>query len=89
MTDGIPQTPEPLTSLSRGQLHIIAVLQHHGQILAEIHQMVSPPETRDEPTLRDILGRIAEALDRQTTALDALSEQVNRISAAAEKDGPA
>lgn len=51
--------------------------------------MVSPPETRDEPTLRDILGRIAEALDRQTTALDALTEQVTRISAAADRDGAA
>ncbi|MBB2199522.1 hypothetical protein HLH44_19135 [Gluconacetobacter sp. 1c LMG 22058] len=67
----------------------MAVLQQHGQILAEIHQMVSPPETRDEPTLRDILGRIAEALDRQTTALDELTEQVTRISAAADRDGAA
>lgn len=74
-----------LASLSQGQLHIIAVLQQHGQVLAEIHQMVSPPETRDEPTLRDILGRMADALDRQINALEALTEQVTRIEIGASK----
>ncbi|MBB2199170.1 hypothetical protein HLH44_17295 [Gluconacetobacter sp. 1c LMG 22058] len=59
-----------MASLFQGQFHIIAVLQQHGQVLAEIHQMVSPPETRDEPTLRDILGRMAHALDWQIIAVN-------------------
>ncbi|MBB2158091.1 hypothetical protein HLH33_17615 [Gluconacetobacter diazotrophicus] len=78
MTTSMP-TQDPASSQSRALLQIFATLQQHGQVLAEIHQMVSPPETSDEPDLRELIMRIATAIERQNEALDNLVEQIEGV----------
>jgi len=62
---------------TRNQVVIINLLRQQGKILAEIHQLVSPPEQSDSPSLRDILIRLAEGFERQEEAIRLLTDQMD------------
>lgn len=76
MADDLSALHETLALHSKVQLQIVATLHQHGRLLAEIHQMVSPPDVKsDEPGLRELLSKILETLERQAVALEVLAEQ--------------
>ncbi|OAJ66394.1 hypothetical protein [Gluconobacter cerinus] len=76
--------PFALPQCSGGETRFqLLVLQSLGQIeemVAQIHQLVSPPDTPQEGEgLTEIMSRIASALDRQGNILEAMSEQLGRL----------
>ena len=72
--------PPPPQAGERFELLILTRLGQIAEAVAQIHQMVSPPDKPDEGEgLREIMLRMASALDQQTTVLEGLSEQVSRL----------
>jgi|GEM_PF-3521869 len=80
MTDNSSDLKDTLVRSTQNQLVMINLLRQQGHLLAEIHQLVSPPEQSDGPSLRDILIRLVEGFDRQEEAIRLLSEQIARLT---------
>lgn len=82
MADDHSVLQEALAVQSKAQLQIIATLQQHGQMLAEIHQMVSPPEVREDgPSLRTLLLTVLEKIERQNDVLDEIAGHIREEGA--------
>ncbi len=72
----LPQPVAPNAEDSGFQVLVLARLAQIGEAVAQIHQLVSPPETKEEgESLREILSRMATALDRQGDLLETLLEE--------------
>lgn len=80
MTDTRLDLQDALVRSAQNQLVMINLLRQQGHVLAEIHQLVSPPEQTDAPSLRDILIRLVEGFDRQEEAIRLLSEQIAQLT---------
>lgn len=73
MANDLSELREALAVQTRAQLQIVTMLQRHGELLAEIHQMVTPPEVHeDEPSLRSLLETVIEKLDQQDHLLESV-----------------
>ncbi|MEJ5143637.1 hypothetical protein [Gluconobacter albidus] len=63
---------------AQGQLQIVSMLEQQSQLIAQIHQMLSPPEVKkDEVSLRDLILSIVETLGKNGVQLDAILEQLS------------
>ncbi|MBS1028664.1 MULTISPECIES: hypothetical protein [Gluconobacter] len=72
--------PQPKPDEAGFQLLVLQSLGQIGEMVAQIHQLVSPPDTPQEGEgLAEIMSRIASALDRQGDILDTMSEQLDRL----------
>ena len=72
--------PQPNSDEAGFQLLVLQSLGQIGEMVAQIHQLVSPPDTPQEGEgLTEIMSRIAAALDRQGNILEAMSEQLGRL----------
>ena len=72
--------PHPLKGQSQFELLVMTRLNQFGEMLAQIHQLVSPPDTPQEGEgLHEVMVRMANALDRQGSVLEQLCEQVARL----------
>ncbi|OAJ65956.1 hypothetical protein [Gluconobacter cerinus] len=72
--------PQPPGEEARFQLLVLQSLGQIGEMVAQIHQLVSPPDAPPEGEgLTEIMSRIAAALDRQGNILEAMSEQLGRL----------
>ena len=71
---------QPPGEEARFQLLVLQSLGQIGEMVAQIHQLVSPPDVPQEGEgLTEIMSRIAAALDRQGNILEAMSEQLGRL----------
>ncbi|MBB2156604.1 hypothetical protein HLH33_09835 [Gluconacetobacter diazotrophicus] len=76
----LPQPPDERSS--NFELLAMTKLNQIMVVLAEIHQLVSPPETQDGPSIVEVLLQLSEQITVQ-------SEQMARLTAAVEQRFPA
>lgn len=68
---------DTLARNTQNQVVMINLLRQQGNLLAEIHQLVSPPEQTDVPSLRDILIKLVEGFERQEEAIRFLTDKMD------------
>lgn len=73
------------SSDSQALLLIATKLDRMAQLLAEIHQMVSPPETQEGASLTDLLAQMAKALEAVGSGVEALHEGQGALSGRMER----
>ncbi|GAJ29765.1 hypothetical protein [Acidomonas methanolica] len=73
----LPQPDAP--ARERFELAVITRLDRMAMMLAEIHQLVSPREKEDGPTLVSVLQQLVEQVGGQSLELARLAEAVDRL----------
>ncbi|MFT9221115.1 hypothetical protein [Gluconobacter oxydans] len=74
--------PQPVDREAPFQLLVLQRLDQIGETLAQIHEMVSPPEKAEEGEgLVEVVARMAQAMEQQGAALETISAQLGRLEA--------
>lgn len=76
------ELPQPDTTASeRYQLAVITRLDRMAVVLDEVHQLVSPQEKDDGPTLVSVLQQLVEQVSGQSEELARLAKAVEQLGA--------